>query len=342
MITDLAFNPDGTELATAGNDATRLWQLRNGLGPRVLRGHDNYVYPVVFSPDGRWIASGGWDNAIRLWDAVSAKSVAVFRGSGSWIAALAFSPDSKTLYSRANDATLRAWSVPEGQELHRVRIEENLSPSWTYPLAISPDGKRLLTVCEQKVVFWDLPGLLNRTTLLPELQDARVFGSDASGNELAVVVRKSDPLDHDEVQVIDLRSKRLRLTLREHRGRIHSVAFNPRGGWLATAGEDRAVRIWDRETGELLHTMQGHFDEVFAIAIHPDGARLATAGRDRIIRLWDPATGEQVLQMRGHTDYIYSLAFSPDGSTLCSGSGDKTVRLWDTFPIENRYKPSGK
>ncbi len=342
MITDLAFNSDGTALATAGNDAVRLWQLREGAGPRVLLGHDNYVYPVIFSPDGRWIASGGWDKAIHLWDAVSARSVAVFRGSGSWIAALAFSPDSKTLYSRSNDATLRAWSVPEGRELQRVRIEENLSPSWTYRLAISPDGTRLFAVYEQKVVFWNLPGLTTRTTLLPDLKDARLLAQNARGNELAVVVRKSGPIDSDEVQVIDWQSRHTRLTLGGHRGRIHAVAFNPRGGWLATAGEDRAVRIWNSETGELLHTMQGHFDEVFAIAIHPDGSRLATAGRDRIIRLWDPATGEQVLQMRGHTDYIYSLAFSPDGSTLCSGSGDKTVRLWDTFPIEERYKPVGK
>jgi WD40 repeat protein/serine/threonine protein kinase len=341
MITDLAYNADGTELATVGTDAVRLWQLRDGAGPRLLRGHNNYVYPVVYSPDGRWIASGGWDNAIRLWDAASAKPMAVFRGPTSWIAALAFSPDGSTLYSRSNDATIRAWSIPDGRETRKLRIEEDLFPAWTHGLAISPDGTRLFLVHQRKLVSWDLPALSTKTEIGTELNECRLMVNHGNGREAAVVERVYDPLDNDEVLLVDLGSKQIRHTLRGHRGRIHAVAFSPRDGWLATAGEDQAVRIWNCDTGDLLHTMEGHFNEVFAIAIHPNGKRMATAGRDRIIRLWDPTTGEQVLQMRGHTDYVYSLAFSPNGSTLCSGSGDATVRLWDTFPISRRY-PEGQ
>ena len=134
------------------------------LGPRVLRGHDNYVYPVVFSPDGRWIA-GGWDNAIRL-GTLSAPIRRCLRGSGSWIA-LAFSPGSQTLY-RANDATLRPGRSRPGTS--SARIEENLS-SLDLPLAIS-----LRVAPTYGMRSRSFSGTCRACTndALPELQDARL------------------------------------------------------------------------------------------------------------------------------------------------------------------------
>ena len=65
----VAFSPDGTRIATGGNDTTlRIWDAATFEQLAVLRGHEQYVKDVVFSPDGTLIATASGDRTIRLWD----------------------------------------------------------------------------------------------------------------------------------------------------------------------------------------------------------------------------------------------------------------------------------
>jgi WD40 repeat protein len=107
---------------------------------------------------------------------------------------------------------------------------------------------------------------------------------------------------------------------------------------LASASDDRTVRVWDVAAARCVAVLTGHTDSVYTAVFHPDGKRLASAGRDRAIWLWDLATGQEVARLEGHTDYVFSLAFSPDGRSLASGSGDGTVRLWDTEQPARRHQ----
>ena len=87
--------------------------------------------------------------------------------------------------------------------------------------------------------------------------------------------------------------------------------------WLATAGSDRTVPIWDPVTGRERATLTGHTSEVTAVPIAPDGTWLATASMDQTVRIWDPATGRISALMRVDGP-LGVCAWSPGGQSLAA------------------------
>jgi WD40 repeat protein len=292
----------------------------------VLRGHTSYVYPVAFSPDGRWIASGSWDNTVRLWDGATGEPCAVLPHPGI-VRCLVFGPDGRWLVS-SNDDRLRIWDVATGSVLKEVKGPGNSVRS----LALSPDGTRLAVSTFDPQLSYQLSvhDVASGERLFATAGLALAYSPD--GHWLAV-----SAADGKTVLLLDARTHEVAARLTGHEDEVNGAAFSRDSRLLATCGRDRVVRLWEVGNGGC-RVLRGHTDEVFAVAFHPDGKRLASAGRDRAIWLWDLARGEEVARLQGHTSYVWSLAFSPDGSTLVSGSGDFTVRLWDTAPLKTRYQ----
>jgi WD40 repeat protein len=98
------------------------------------------------------------------------------------------------------------------------------------------------------------------------------------------------------------------------------VAFSPNGRLLASASNDRTVRLWDPATGALTQTLEGHSDSVWSVAFSPDGRLLASASHDRTVRLWDPATGA-LTQSWNLERSVTPLKFSQDGLYLYTKLG---------------------
>jgi RNA polymerase sigma factor (sigma-70 family) len=156
-ITDVTLSLDGTRLAEGDNTkgVVRVWGATTGKEVSRFEGHQGGIYAVAFSPDGKFLASGGLDKTVRLWDLATGKELRRFEGHKESVRFVAFSPDGRSLVSGGDDKTVRLWEVATAKERrclvgHRGYVRTG---------AFSADGKTLATgSADTTVLVWDLTG----------------------------------------------------------------------------------------------------------------------------------------------------------------------------------------
>jgi len=109
-------------------------------------------------------------------------------------------------------------------------------------------------------------------------------------------------------------------TLEGHSAVVNAIIFSPDGQLLASASDDRTVRLWDPSTGTPCGTLEGHSDSVVAVAFSPDGQLLASALYDKSVRLWDVETKETI-QTLPTGNRIKTISFSSSGMYLDTSQG---------------------
>ncbi|MEL6552487.1 MAG: AAA-like domain-containing protein [Cyanobacteria bacterium J06621_11] len=131
-------------------------------------------------------------------------------------------------------------------------------------------------------------------------------------------------------------------TLAAHESRVRAVRFFPNGQQLASAGEDRNIRLWTIEEQltrtrltrtkltqtHLTRTLRGHTDSVTDLAISPDGNQLVSASSDRTLKLWNQE-GTLLQTFTGHSAPVLAVAFSPNGQVVASAGEDLSIKLWN-------------
>ncbi len=109
---------------------------------------------------------------------------------------------------------------------------------------------------------------------------------------------------------------------------VHSIAFDKKGKYFVSAGQDNTIAVWTISTGKQLKTFTSG-DAVWTAQFAPNGKYLASAGTDQLISVWEIMSGKRYRTFRGHNNRVYELKISPDGKYIFSGSADYTLRKWD-------------
>ncbi|OBQ39470.1 MAG: ribosome assembly protein 4, partial [Anabaena sp. MDT14b] len=296
------------------------------LAVNTLKGHESPVSSVGFSPDGKKLASGSFDNTIKIWDVTTGKVLNTLKGHESPVSSVGFSPDGKKLASGSFDKTIKIWDVTTGKVLNTLKGHESSVNS----VGFSPDGKQLASGSEDKTIkIWDVTTGKVLNTLKGHEGLVWSVGFSPDGKKLA-----SGSYDKT-IKIWDVTTGKVLNTLKGHESSVNSVGFSPDGKQLASGSgdilrsEDKTIKIWDVTTGKVLNTLKGHESSVNSVGFSPDGKQLASGSEDKTIKIWDVTTGKVLNTLKGHEDSVNSVGFSSDGKQLASGSRDKTIKIWD-------------
>ena len=149
VVLRVAFSPDSRQLATVTSKGAQVWDVATGrelLRVRHPGDRKVKVQSIAFSPDGRWLATGGTDWTARVWHVATGKERGRFIG-GKWVKSIAFSPDGRWLAAGSSRGVAQIWEVATGQELRKFthhRRDGSAGPT-VQTVAFSPDGHWLAT-----------------------------------------------------------------------------------------------------------------------------------------------------------------------------------------------------
>lgn len=268
---DVAASSRGTMTLRDTTSGKDIWSIE----PHGDWNRDVPFMPVVaavsFSPDGKSVATAGGvvkvkgslhRGIVKIWDAETGRELRQFDELSARADAVAFSSDGKYLAAGTigtsgelpESAEVHVWDTATGQRLHmmktRTGVEQGGNPGSVLQLAFHPEGKQLAAaVSDGTVRLWELPS--GR-----ELYELRGHQGRSSGNEI----------DGFTGRIIGRSSA------------VRSVAFNPDGSRLASAGYDRIVRVWNSKTGEQTATYRFDSPRINAVAFSHNGQHLAAAG----------------------------------------------------------------
>ena len=362
QVVTTAFSPDGKYLACADSDFDiHLWLDAEAAtrGP-VLRGHNDEIKCLAFSPDGTKLASAGADRVVHVWDVRDGKLIAGPNARGRH--SVAVIPGSPLRLASSGSANVRVWDVESGEEVAPTNLcpafavaaspdgnwlgiggTDYFAQLWnatdgslaasleaTKPpvgsVTFSPDSKILAHTSPADGLVWLWTCATGQPDMIVvEAADACTLETLAfHPNGKWIACGGVDYLGTSErdgaVCIWDVTTKEKLCTFDTG---VTAVCFDPQGKYLAGAGLDDAVYLWDAETQETVFVFGGHSQSINAVCFDPTGSYLLSGSDDGTVRAWDVLSGRQLVA-REFDGAVQSLAFSPDGKYLFCGNSNTT------------------
>lgn len=356
IISEVKFSANGQKILSGSWDRSlRLWDVGTGVELERFDGHHDRILSASFGLNDEYIlvgtgnignnipnpqADAAIDSSIWLWDLRNRAQIHALSGHQDWVWSAVISPDGRYAATgagpislptnRTADTTVRLWDLQTGEEVRTFEGHTNT----VNMVAFSPDGQTIASASwDGAVRLWDaetgegrvgFDGHTSRVLSVNFSPDGQSGLSAGCGEFNA-----NNACIKGEIILWDIATGEEIRRFEGHTAAINNAVFSRDGSLIASASDDRTVRIWNAETGEALHTLASHTDRVTNVVFSPDDTLLLSTAWDTTARLWDVATGRELRQLVGHSRAVFGAAFSPDGTMALTGSADLTIRLWD-------------
>lgn len=356
-LISIAVSPDGMQLAAATSAGITLYQLPDFAAVETIV--EENVEEIAWSPDGRFLASSGPNQAIHVWDSSDGSEVAQLAGSAT---ALAWSPDSSqlllgsrsglvSLWPIAQDAIANSWNDHSGSisqiawspDGTRFASGSGSSTVWfrsvdgtgegssfrqngVHGLAWSPDGSRLATAGADGTVRLE-------TVSNGQLQTLNCSGG---GDPLSIVWLDENTLatgsEDGQIRLCNISERQPSLTFGNQAG-VQQLFWLPESSQLLSlGGRDGTVGLWSGEDGGQTAVLNRYaqYREATSVTWSPDNTQLAVGTAGGTILIWSVAEQRIERVLGGHEGGVETVVWSPNGALLASnGTSDELVRVWE-------------
>jgi WD40 repeat protein len=361
-IWSIAFSPTGDRLATTGDsgiinvwDISALLNTPTGITsaqPILTFSNEAGINSIAFSPDGMYLATGGYNGKLVVWDAATGEKIKTISAHDDTITKVAYSPDGTQLATTSSDGTTKLWDTKTDELLFTFITKVN-GGEGIRSLAFSPDGRKLATAQDAHGVdIWDVSTGNLELTLYYYCSGISDVAFSPDGKNLATselcppdnlvkVVRLGsfdkniyDYMGTKWVAVMDLMSPDQVIKSNDHTDIVYKVAFSPDGAMLASASDDNTVIVTDVRDGSSKFTLHDSWN-VDAVTYSPDGKYIATGNALGQIKLWDasPVNGYKSKEIPAQQQEISGLAFSPDGTRIATADGSYINPIPNIWPL---------
>jgi len=327
---------------------------------QMHKAHGALVHAVAVSPDGKYLASGGFDHLIKLWEILpdgTLKEVKTFSGHTGPVYALAFHPKAPLLISVSQDKTGRIWNLADGKTLAELKGHADLVDA----VAISPDGQ------------WIATGSADKGVRLWKAADGKeVKNLGAHGGTVYAVAFSPDgkylaSASADKtVKIWDVAGQKEYKVLKGHDDAVTTLTFTDDPDAVVTAALDRTLRLWsikavqeikeqpkeakkedkdkkddktkkdDKEKKEApainpkdlgeMKRWGPTVDDPYALAWHSGSKALAVCGYSGQITIW-MLTDNQPKFSKRIPNPGYCIVFLPNGKAVVTGHDNGTIAV---------------
>ena len=270
----------------------------------AVDGHQGMVTSLAFSPDGRILASSGYDLFVKFWDVGSSRLLGQVHIADT-PNSLAFSPAGTTLAAASN---LDVAFI----DVSSMRIEQSIQEANGRDLVFSPDGRAVYVNTSGRIRIIDPQANMvmltfpDPSTLIPTLSIA------SDGTVAGVTYAVPERVDG--------------FSLSPDGSQIVSYSID-RSLDVSTTEENVRLAFWDAQTGKYLHETRFSGGLIRAIQ-HAPQRNLLAIGNDNEIWIWDTSNWQLQKRLAGHVGSIVDLVFNHEGTRLFSAGSDGTIRLW--------------
>lgn len=311
----MAYTPSGQTLIFGGAQrSVRLWNFQLGKENGRMDGHKAAVKAIAVSPDTTTIASGSQDGQIILWNMENKRKVIEHNAHKDEVTALAFMPNDSNLFASAGaDRVIRFWSVETNQNYKTIDAGCSV-----FAIAFTPDGKTLYSAGDDHLIrVWDvekgqqiaaLKGHRDTVMSLFVKDDTLVSGS----------------LDRT-IKIWDTKTQEERKSLSRAQGDCDALAVSKAGDFVATAGLNSAIRIYEVASGKESSLTAGAPAPLIGLTLSGD-KKLSAFGTDGRLVQWDVG-GKLAKKWPSKIVGDVVFAASPDGKMAATAFD--TLELWN-------------
>jgi WD40 repeat protein/tetratricopeptide (TPR) repeat protein len=299
--------------------------IANSREQNRLEGHTGAVTQVVFSPDGKLIASISEDKTAKVWRVEDGKLLQSLLGDQSKeITSVSFSNDGQKIAIGSYEEVI-VWTL-DGQRLNTLPTQSNVTS-----ISFSNDDKTLATSVGNDVIFWNLVTSKQNNNIYKGDAEITTVRYNPTGDMIAIADK------FDKVRILKTKENKNDILIKFDNYGTLDIRFDR--DMLVLASKDGSTKYYNSD-GNLIKKVEGRNDGVedyISISSLSQNSKLlaSTTKRNYSIELRRQDFNSNVDESStrrfssGHTQEITSLSFSPDGRTLASASKDSTIRLWD-------------